>query len=96
MPLPDRIPSPLPEQRVELESMGVIIDYDSAKDETHPGYLSYTVPDGWQVVDAGHKPELPDYRMIDENGVTRVIFRGVWNGALDNELYLIIPADHRQ
>ena len=92
LPLPKRIPMPDDEQLLDLQRMGItIVEEDTGPDNA---YVAYTLPKGWEMVDATEgRKDLPKFYIIDDESMIRVVIRGVWKGSYHNELSLYIRYD---
>jgi hypothetical protein len=86
MPLPSRIPEPTTKQLAKLTEMGVTIG------EKNEGYVRYTMPSGWKMVDQSWREDLPNFAMVDTDGNIRVTINGSWKGTYDNELHMRIAS----
>ncbi len=86
-PLPERIPTPSPEQLIALEKMNITIDSDAEKDNA---YAKYTLPLNWKMISESKRSDLPRFYIVDTENYKRVLVNGVWKGSYDNELDLII------
>jgi len=65
--------------------MGVRVNYEDEGE-----YVTYTMPEGWRMVDRSWRQDLPDFAMVDLDGQIRVSITGAWKGTYYNYLTLRI------
>jgi hypothetical protein len=62
LPLPERIPRPNEEQSIQLRKKGIVcLLADPCQ------YVTYTLPQGWQMLDRGQSVEKPHFVVVDTN-----------------------------
>ena len=81
LPLPRRIPRPSNAVSEKLQSCNIIVN-DNPKSE----YLTYTLPDGWKMVDDSWREDLPEFRIIDHQEMIHFTISGAWKGTYDNKI----------
>jgi len=79
LPLPEKIPNPKGKTREAMENCGIAIN-------TGDDYVGYTLPAGWEMVDVSWRMDLPNYYMVDDQGMARFSISGSWKGTYDNYL----------
>lgn len=82
LPLPERIPLPKGALRDELELAGITFIEGAGK------YVNYTLPDGWSLQDQSHRADIPEWFMVDNEGMCRAFIHGTWKDTYDNELHI--------
>ncbi len=83
LPLPKEIPLPRTSTcRAAMAADGIIFGESTAA----TGYVSYTLPDKWTMVDHSLRKDLPEWYIIDADDMMRYSIRGCWKGTYDNEL----------
>lgn len=84
MPLPERVPVPLPSQVETLTSMG--IQFGDLNDE----FTSMKLPDNWSFINDSHREDLPRWSIVDAAGMIRARVSGAWKGMYDNKLHFVL------
>ena len=84
LPLPERIPKPSPKDETELNQMGITIGESETK------YVTYTMPEGWRMVDDSWREDLPEFYILDTEDMKRVSIYGQWKGYGSDRLRLSI------
>ena len=69
--------------------MGIAIISEPGND----GCVFYTLPSGWQMVDASWRADLPYFYILDNDKMKRVNISGSWKGVYDNKLRMEIKTD---
>jgi hypothetical protein len=85
LPLPNRIPQPTGYVASEFDKMG--IKYETGDEK----YVSYTLPDGWSMKDKSWREDLPNFAIVDTDGMIRAVVSGSWKETYDNRLSINIP-----
>lgn len=83
MPLPERIPKPNGVIAEQMEKCGIKFDKDDKS-----LYVTYILPQGWRTVDDSWREDLPNFFIVDDQGMVRFGVTGAWKGTYDNELHL--------
>ena len=84
MPLPQRIPNPYGQVKDKMIEYGFELDDDGSD------YITYTMPDGWRLVDDSWRADLPCRHFVDAKNIKRITVQGSWKGTYDNELRIYI------
>ena len=90
IPLPERIPKPTKEQKKLFDEWGIklILENSENGEVKKSRYQRYTLPEGWKMVDASWRQDLPCFHIVDDNSMIRATCSGSWKGAYDNEIRL--------
>lgn len=83
MPLPERIPRPSDEVATAFTECGIVCDLN-----TSDKYVTYTLPEGWSIVDDSYREDLPIFHIIDAANMIRFSVSGAWKGTYDNILHI--------
>ena len=84
LPLPYKIPKPVGDQCELFQEMGIIVCNNN--DNENAMYVSYTLPNGWRMVDNSFREDIPIFIIIDNKDMIRVRISGSWKGSYDNKL----------
>jgi len=76
MPMPERIPRPLIEDRDKFKALGIRLNIEEC--ENLCKLVRYKLPEGWMVLDESVKPTQPNFFFINEKYQKMVHFHGVW------------------
>ena len=83
LPLPERIPRP---NETMLKSMQQSNIQVNMSDES--SYVTYTLPSGWNIVNASWRQDLPNWHIIDEHNIIQYSISGAWKETYDNDIKL--------
>lgn len=89
LPLPAKIPRPTTGQQGKLENMGIQTHTENDAQQ----YVTYTLPDGWRMVDCSVRADMPEFDIVDIEKNIRVVIEGCWKGSYDNKLNMHIQSE---
>jgi hypothetical protein len=88
-PLPSRIPVPKGKTLDRMIALGIVVNLE----DSDSGYVTYTLPSGWEMVDDSWRADLPNYFMVDASDMKFVQVNGSWKGTYDNCLTISIVTE---